>query len=249
MYLLYLDDSGSASNANEEYLVLGGICVFEAQVHYLTQELDAIAQRINPSVPDSVEFHASAVYAGRMAPWDRLSRDDRRNVIKEVLRVFARSFRTARAFACAVHKRSYPNDDPMEIAFEDLCSRFDMMLGRLPDNQRGLIILDESTYETALQRLARDFRTLGTRWNVLRNTVEVPLFVDSTASRCVQIADHIAYAVFRRYEAGDTNYLDIVLSRFDYDNGVLHGLCHKQVGNPGCMCPACLSRRGTNLFS
>src|SRR5438445_8179599 len=75
MYLRYLDDSGSASNANEEYLVLGGICVFEAQVHYLTQELDAIAQRINPSDPDSVEFHASAVYAGRMAPCDRLSRD------------------------------------------------------------------------------------------------------------------------------------------------------------------------------
>ena len=119
MYLLYLDDSGSASNANEEYLVLGGICVFEAQVHYLTQELDTIAQRINPSDPDSVEFHASAVYAGRMSPWDLLSRDDRRNTIKEVLQVFARSYRTARAFACAVHKHSYPNDDPMEIAFED----------------------------------------------------------------------------------------------------------------------------------
>lgn len=86
----------------------------------------------------------------------------------------------------------------MEIAFEDLCSRFDIMLRRQPGNHRGLIILDESTYETTLQGLARDFRTLGTRWNVIRNIVEVPLFVDSKASRCVQIADHVAYAVYRR---------------------------------------------------
>jgi hypothetical protein len=32
MYLLYLDDAGSAGNATEEYFVLGGVCVYEAQV-------------------------------------------------------------------------------------------------------------------------------------------------------------------------------------------------------------------------
>lgn len=92
MYLLYLDDSGSTSNANEEYVVLGGISVFEPQVHHLTQELDTIAARINPSDPDSVEFHASEVYSGRVSPWSTLNRDDRRGVIKEVLGVFARSY-------------------------------------------------------------------------------------------------------------------------------------------------------------
>jgi hypothetical protein len=33
MYLLYLDDSGSTENQDEEYLVLGGMAVFERQVH------------------------------------------------------------------------------------------------------------------------------------------------------------------------------------------------------------------------
>jgi hypothetical protein len=248
MYLLYLDDSGSAGNVNEEYLVLGGVCLFEPQVHHITTALDAIAARIHPSDPDAVEFHASAIYAGRFAPFDSMSKDERRAIIKEVLQVFADSFRWAKAFACAVHKPSYPHSDPMEIAFEDLCSRFDMMLGRLRDEQishRGIIILDESTYETTLQRLARDFRRLGTRWNtVIRNITEVPLFVDSQASRCVQVADHVAYSVFRRYESGDTKYLDIVLSRFDYDGRVFHGLSHKHAQRlQNCVCPACLSRK------
>jgi hypothetical protein len=40
MHLLYLDDSGSAPNAREEYLALGGVAVHEAQALWITQELD-----------------------------------------------------------------------------------------------------------------------------------------------------------------------------------------------------------------
>lgn len=50
--------------------------------------------------------------------------EEARGVIKSVLRILSESYETARAFACAVHKDSYPEKDPMELAFEDLCSRF-----------------------------------------------------------------------------------------------------------------------------
>jgi len=40
MYLLYLDDAGSPGNAEEEYFVLGGICVYEAQVDWFNREID-----------------------------------------------------------------------------------------------------------------------------------------------------------------------------------------------------------------
>jgi hypothetical protein len=82
-------------------------------------------------------------------------------------------------------------------------------------DHRGLIILDKSTSETTLQNLAVNFREVGTRWGELKNLAEVPLFVDSKATRLVQLADHVAYAVFRRYEAKDANYFDPILSRFD----------------------------------
>ena len=57
----------------------------------------------------------------------------------------------------------------------------------------------------------------------LRNLAEVPLFVDSQASRIIQIADLVAWAVWRRYEFQDTRYFDRIVSRFDSEGGVLHG--------------------------
>jgi hypothetical protein len=246
MHLLYLDDAGSAANPDEDYLVLGGVSVFEAQANYITSQLDALAQTLSPEDPESVEFHASEIFAGRQRPWDKMAKDERRGVIKQVLRILAGAYDSARAFACAIHKLSFPGRDPMELAFEDLCSRFDLYLQRLSasgDRQKGLIILDESSYETSLQRLAKDFRSIGTRWRVIRNLADIPMFVNSRASRVVQLADHVAYAVFRRYQASDTSYFDIIGPKFDAVDGRIHGLSHKQSGDPGCMCPACLSRR------
>ena len=176
-----------------------------------------------------------------------MSRDDSIGIIKSVLKVLADSYDTARAFACAIHKPTFPNpnNDYMGIAFEDLCSRFDLYLRRLHnqgDRQRGLLILDESAHETTLQQMARDFRTLGTRWGSVRNLVDTPLFVNSRASRVVQLADHVAYSVFRRYERGDTQYFDIISAKFDSADGVVHGLSHKHHLASPCMCLACVTR-------
>ena len=156
--------------------------------------------------------------------------------------------RCSRAFACAVDKTSLaPGVDPVELAFEDLCSRFDLYLSRLRaqgDRQRGLLILDKSTRETSVQRLSREFRSLGTQWGVvLHNLADIPFFVDSRASRLIQFADHVAYAVFRRYNAGDTQYFDIVAPKFDAADGRIHGLAHKVAPGVQCLCPACLSRQ------
>ena len=246
MHLLYLDDAGSAGNPKEDYLVLGGVSVYEAQSHWITRELDRMAEDIDPADPHGVEFHASEIFSRRTHPWKSMSRGEARGTIKSVLSVLAKAYDTARAFACVVHKASYPNQDPMEIAFEDLCSRFDRYLLRLRasgDKQRGLVILDESAHETTLQRMSVEFRTLGTRWGVIKLLAETPLFVDSRASRVVQLADHVSYAVFRRYQAGDTQYLDLIGHKFDSEDGIVHGLAHKQVGNPDCTCIACMSRR------
>lgn len=246
MHLLYLDDAGSAANKDESYLILGGVSVFEAQADWVAQRLDKLAESISPANPRELEFHASEIFSRRSSPWKGMTPEEARGVIKSVLRILSESYETARAFACAVHKDSYPEKDPMELAFEDLCSRFDKYLTRLRDagdRQRGLLILDNSSHETSLQRLANEFRAYGTRWGIIRNLADTPFFVDSRASRLVQLADHVAYAVFRRYNASDTQYFDIIAAKFDSADGVLHGLSHKQNNNPSCMCPACMSRR------
>jgi hypothetical protein len=247
VHLLYLDDSGSPENTKEDYLVLGGISIFEAQAHYLTQQLDDLAESINPQNPDGIEFHASEIFGGRSPPWSTMTRKEERiGVIKAVLKIVSDAYESARVFASAVQKKSVPsNQDPMEVAFEDLTKRFDLYLDRIRDQgdrQRGLIILDTSAYETSLQTLARDFRRLGTRWGVVRNIADTPMFLDSRSSRIIQIADHIAYSVFRYYQAEDVSYFNIISNKFDEDGGVIHGLSHV-TSNTSCVCPGCLSRR------
>ncbi len=235
-----------------EYFVLGGICVYEAQVDWFNRELDKLATPYAAN-PEDVEFHASEIFSRREAPWNSLHTvDEARGILKSVLKVVAASYTTTRLFACAIHKASYPGHDPVELAFEDLCQRFDFFLNRLRtqgEQQRGLLVLDKTTRETSLQKLAREFRKVGTRWGSLKLIADTPFFVDSRASRLVQIADHVAYSVFRRYNAGDAQYFDIVSSRFDEDDGVIHGLVHKHADHKTCTCPGCLSRRlgGRNL--
>ena len=74
MHLLYLDDAGSANNATEEYLVLGGVSVYESQAQWITQELGSLAESIQPGDPYSVEFHASEIFSRRADPWRDVQR-------------------------------------------------------------------------------------------------------------------------------------------------------------------------------
>jgi hypothetical protein len=172
------------------------------------------------------------------------TKPERIEVIKGVLRVLDGAYADVIVMACAVHKASFPAEDPEQMAFEDLSSRFNLLMKRRSD--RGLIVVDKSTYETALQNLTSTIRRQGNKWgSYLTSICEVPMFVDSAASRNIQLADHVAYSVFRRYNAADLTYFNCIEGRFDRDptSGVLHGLVHRQLGNPHCTCPACLSRR------
>lgn len=247
MHLLYLDDLGSVLNRDEQYFVLGGVSVPETSVRWLSHKLDELACEIDPQAPATVEFHAATIYSGRDEPWKQLKRrEDRITVIRRVLLTLDKAFSDIIVFACAIHKASYPNQDPVMMAFEDLSSRFNIYLRNIATDKKqyGLIVLDKSSYEFSLQSLARSFRAEGNRWgDYLTSICEVPLFVDSRASRITHLADHIAYAVFRRYNANDLTYFNCVEGRFYQDSGVMHGLAHRQTYNDRCTCPACLTRR------
>jgi hypothetical protein len=133
----------------------------------------------------------------------------------------------------------------MEFAFEQIANRFDRMLGRMHkagDTQRGLVVLDKSSYEDSMQKLTLEFRKAGHRWGQLHNFADVPLFVDSRATRLIQYADIIAYAVRRYYEKGEATYFDLIKRRFDAEGGVLHGLVHYTPAGSSCNCLSCRQR-------
>lgn len=159
--------------------------------------------------------------------WRRFPKDERLHAMRDALHVFANSHKANRAFVCVIRKTAISPKSPITLSFEQIASRFDQFLMRLHrngDSQRGIIIFDKSTYESPIQNLAADFRTIGHSWGVLRNLAEVPLFLDSKASRLIQLADLIAYAAFRKYEKGEEQFFSIIAPRIDAEGGIQHGL-------------------------
>lgn len=202
MHLLYLDDAGAVKNATEQRFVLAGVSLFERQTFFLERTLDALAETLGHPEPKKLEFHGSEILAGR-GFWRRFERSRRRAIIRHAL-ACARDLQGPwRLFGAVIDKASISPDDPTERAFEEVSARFDRFLQRRHldgDPQRGLIVLDKSTMETRLQTLATEFRFVGHRWGRLNNLADVPFFVDSRASRLVQYADLVAYALWRNYE-------------------------------------------------
>ena len=244
MYILYADESGT--DAASRYFVLAGLAVFERDTYFLTQELDEVARSNFGSGYESVEFHASSLTAkeSRLTPpFDTLDFGQRLAIRHTVYQIIADS--KAHAFAIAIEKRAL-SEPPYEYAMEQLLSRFDRMLGRFyraGNQQRGIIVVAESSYRENINILGKRVWAGGHRWGDTRNLADVPFFTHARSSRLLQLADFTAHAVYRRYEEGDARHFDPIAQRFDHDSGQLHGLVHHARERWACSCPACVLRR------
>ncbi|MBL9153073.1 MAG: DUF3800 domain-containing protein [Verrucomicrobiales bacterium] len=226
MYLLYVDESGHTADPHQNYFILAGVAVFERQGWWIANELDQIAARFDPANPNEVELHGSPMLQGR-GVWKQHGRAIREQAMKDALSALTVSHPSNRLFATVVRKSAISPQDPVEYAFEQTASRFDRYLGRLHkrgDTQRGLILFDKSSHEVSLQKLAHNFRTLGHQWGILRNLSEVPVFIDSRASRLIQLADLVAFSLFRMWEKQDDRFYTIIRDRFDREGSIVHGL-------------------------
>ncbi len=226
MHLLYIDESGHADDATQRFFVMIGVSFFEKQTFWVANELDNIAARFDPADPFSIELHGSPMKQGK-GIWKSISGNARAEAFKDALTILTKSHKSNRLFGIAIEKAAIYPQDPVQYAFEQLLSRFDHYLMRLHkqgDSQRGIVILDKTSHERTLQNLATAFRTVGHSWGVLRNLSEVPLFLDSKASRLIQLADLVAYATFRYFEKNDSELFNLIEPRFDRDAGTVHGL-------------------------
>ncbi|MEP7108409.1 MAG: DUF3800 domain-containing protein [Ferruginibacter sp.] len=229
MHLLYIDESGTTKDPKQIFFVLAGVSIYENQGYWISNELDKIAARFNPADPNSVELHGSPMLKGK-GMWRTFPVAERVQAMKDALSVLTCSHIGNRLFACIIRKSTISPQDPVYVAFEQVSSRFDYYLNRLYNRgnpQRGLMIFDKSTYETTIQSLTTDFRKIGHSWNIIKNFAEVPLFIDSRASRLTQLADLIAYSFFQNYEHGDSQFSSIIIKRLDTAGGIIHGLCER----------------------
>lgn len=246
MILLYIDESGSLEDPRDHFVV-GGLAIHESDVRALNRTLDALAARYLSPQLQQLELHAQWIRAGK-GPWGRIPRPVKDGLLRDVPRLLGRfgGHHGYGLFAVARAPEAVPAADPLERTFEELLLRFTQMLirmGHAGNEELGLVIADKAKYEGILQPLAQRWRTTGTRFARLTRLAEVPLFIDSKATRLTQAADFVAHAVYRHYSAGDSSLFTPMLGAFDTDGGVLHGLVHLVRDYRRCPCPACVSRQ------
>jgi len=251
MYVLYLDESGITSDAS--YFVLAGLAVFEREIYWYAQDLDAIQKKYLPNITYPAEFHASPLRQKDSdkvpEPFDSLTLEQRKQLVADIYQII----RTRRGilFGIAIEKAWCVNEDPYERAFEDLTSRFDLFLRRInigagEHEQRGIIAVAESTYRRNLEILGERFRGGSTRWGQIRTLSDVPFFLPAKNTRLLQLADFCANAIFGRYNSGLTRDFDTIAPKFDREQGRIHGLAHLTKDHD-CQCMACLARQAPML--
>lgn len=254
MYVLYLDESGS-HGSEASCFVLAGLAAFEREIHWFSQDLDALQTEYFPNEIAPVHFHATKLHRRASQelehPWNQLTVEQRQTIKVRLGGII--STRRGILFGCTV-ERQYAearHEDAYERAFEDVVSRFDLFLARQNrfiaaeggEEQRGIIVLAESGYQKTIALLAHRFQSTGTRWRQLHHITDVPFFAPAQDTRMLQFADFIANSLYGRYQSSLTGDFDRIVGKFDSEGGVIHGLAHLTL-NSSCVCLPCFSRRG-----
>ena len=155
----------------------------------------------------------------------------------------------SRLFAECIDKIFYdPKRAPNTVdeqAFEQIVSRFQQYLQVLDSgNNYGLLIHDNNqTVAKKHTEIMKMFHKRGTFWNYVNNIIETPLFVDSTLTSMIQMADVCGYAIRRYLENGETELFDEVFKRADRRGEKAVGVRH--FTKPTCTCKICQAHKFT----
>ena len=250
MYLLYLDESGTHPSSTR--VVVGGIAVFERAAYWLKRDLSETVARYLPYEQRHVPIHAPRLRTkgprGLPDAYAAVDAGERRRLLDACYSTLLMS-RHPVLFATVVDKDAAAADDAYRVAFEDVVSRFDLMLARFHAanrTQRGVVVMSESCTLRRAERVSGPSISEGTQWGRTRNLSEVPLFVSKSHTRLLQAAGLVSNEVWGRYEKGVSRHFDEMLSKFDREGTRLHGLTHRTAGVEACWCPACFSYRASN---
>ena len=248
MHILYVDEAGTQREAR--HFVVAGLSLFERQTYHLAEDIFKIQAAYFPEATEPLELHASKLRAPNEhaePPFNSVDRTQRFRLLDDVCETIIQA--QPRLFGIAIEKGHLASsgDDPYELGFEQIVSRFDRMLGRVNrergEDNRGLVVLAESSYRENLERLARTIWSEGHRWGRLRNMADIPYFAPARNTRLLQCADFVTNAIYSRYESRHTLHFDRLVPLFDQSGGQLHGLVDLSDRPWDCYCPACITRR------
>jgi hypothetical protein len=154
----------------------------------------------------------------------------------------------ARLFAECIDKVFF---DPLrapkpvdEQCFEQIVSRVEQYLCNADQGSFSYGLLIHDNNQTVAKRhtaLMKQFHKQGTFWTSVRNIIETPLFVDSSLTSMVQMADVCSYAIRRYLENQESQLFDEVFQRADRKGTTVVGIRH--FTNSLCTCKICTAHK------
>ena len=250
MYFFYLDESGSrdpsvgpAEHPKEHIYVLLAVGLyerqwrpFEAEISQLKLGLAARLQEESGGVFGLADCEVKSnwlrIPRHRSPFLSALTPSDRQRLTEVYFEQVAK--RRAVVIASVIDKRHlYPGTTPERLhttAYEFLLERVQNYLKEHHPKHQALIVMNDTdrklNQSVAMQHAA--FQRYGNRNMGFPNIVEYPFFTRSELSNGVQLADQLAYNVYRafRSEEMDYPYFSGLLDYFysGRDGSVLHGL-------------------------
>ena len=268
MYVLALDESGTHGGATT--MLVGGIAIHENDVAPFRNVLTAVLDtHLAPQAadPSGYEIHAAELrrptrarpkQPGRGAraasQWLGFDEKTRTAILNDSIEAIANFTASDPAhqpalFAAVLDHRHGKQSGRDETVYNHVLAKFsDMLATRSTADtpQRGVVIHDERhDHEKVLQaQVSRDWRTASPKF---KNLAEVPLFADSKASRLLQAADLVCYALYRHYSntPPDSAWVaplwDLAYQTGNEMTGLIHLTPDFRTGI--CTCPPCASRR------
>jgi hypothetical protein len=244
VYLLYCDESGDLGDPSVDAFVVAGIAVHEDAVRPLAGEVQGIMrQYLGRDLAPEIELHGSPMRTGNGA-WKNITVKKRIGLYYRLLETIGKWSHDAtgskvEAFATVVDRDH--SQSPTETTYGELLYVFDQWLrdGRRAGNpHNGVLVADRSRYERTLRawvEVARAFKGRPAQDpRRLHALVETPFFVDSESTRLMQLADLVAHALYRAYNAGDDRLMREIEPAFA-DNGRLAHF----TSDKSCSCFAC----------
>lgn len=261
VYLLYLDESGT--HGGSPAFVLAGLAVHEQDAWHYQQKLEGVLRRRLPKGlrPRDFELHAAEMKSPIkwrngvkiVSPWAQVSYGTRLDIMRAAYNAIGSYTCQDTARPCAlfgaVIDKSYR--DREQRAYEEVLHKFDEMLTRQAHasdsgvHERGIVIHDRRSIERDVQGWTNTWRNVSGRIGRLTHITDAPLFSDSRASRLIQAADFVSWALWRYYgPAADESRVKYLWPHFDNAEGKMHGLIHVFPGfkKGACPCPPCHSR-------
>ena len=177
-----------------------------------------------------------------------LTFEERKRFINE-LATKIKSWTFLRLFGEVIDKNNYhppkPGTTPQAQAFERIVSRIEKYLSHisLETKEYGLLIHDEcESVAAAHVSKMKQYHIRGTFRSRVDHIIETPLFVSSSHTNMVQIADLCAYILRRYYDSGDQPLYDTIKTRIDKLGSEIVGLNH-YTNNKACTCEICRKKR------